>query len=113
MDQLFEEIAKLPLIMQMAVYAGIGWGIAYFARRQAGKEPAAPKAEMVMSGISSITDMKPIRDLVDIVKELVAKQERTAVALEDLAEAYKESINDKRFDDEVDRRVRAEMERRK
>lgn len=113
MDQLFEEIAKLPLLMQMAVYAGIGWGIAWFARKQAGKEPEAPKTEMVMSGITSITDMKPVRDLVECVAKLVASQERTAIALEDLAEAYKASINDKRFDDEVDRRVRAELERRR
>lgn len=111
MDQLFEQIAQLPLLAQLAVYAGIGWGIAWFARKQAGKEQAPAKTEMVMSGISSITDMKPIRDLVECVKELVAKQERTAIALEELSKAYKESINDRRFDDEVERRVKERIGR--
>lgn len=111
------DIGVSPEYQWIATVAGaIAVGILAAWGRWRGKAEGPPKpvvTEFAMTG--AISDMKPVRDLVDAVLKLVDKislqvaaDARTAAALEALAAAYTEQIEAQK--DEA--AINAEIERR-
>lgn len=111
------ELGVSPEYQWLATAAGaIAVGILAAWGRWRGKAEGVPKpvvTEFAMTG--AIADMKPIRDLVEEVRELSSKigaqvvaDGRTAAALEALAQAYSEQIESQKDE----QRINAEIERR-
>lgn len=111
MEGSIEQIAKLPVLAQLIVYCLVGIGAIFILGRSYLKGWAKPelKPNDLLLSAGTITDMKPIRDLVDAVVMLVGKNERIAVASEKIAAIHQIRLDQRKTEMEIEREVKRRL----
>lgn len=105
-------VEKLPVLAQVAVYlmlaaATISLGVrAYYDGRKKADAPASAP-DMVLTA-ATLSDMKPVRELVMGVDRLTGECARIANLVESLLELKQAEADDEDYEKEVQRRLREE-----